>query len=73
MGCIAGAALVDDLRQMVASAGLVDLQLTPKLGAVEAMLPSDDPMTEHLMARLPAGTQPSDYITSLIISANKPR
>jgi len=72
VGCIAGAALVDDLRQMVADAGLVDLQLIPKDGAVEAMLPSDDPMAQHLIERLPAGTKPADYITSLIISANKP-
>ena len=73
VGCIAGAALVDDLRRMVADAGLVDLKLTPKEGAVEAMLPSDDPMTRHLLDFLPLGTKPSDYITSLIISADKPR
>ena len=73
VGCIAGAVLVDDLRQMVADAGLVDLKLIPKEGAVEAMLPSDDPMAQHLIERLPAGTRPSDYITSLIISATKPR
>ena len=72
VGCIAGAALVDDLRQMVADAGLVDLTLTPKEGAVEAMLPTDDPMAQHLLGLLPAGTRPSDYITSLIIAAHKP-
>lgn len=73
VGCIAGAALVDDLRAMVAGAGLVDLKLTPKEGAVEAMLPADDPMTRHLLERLPSGARPSDYITSLVISARKPR
>ena len=71
VGCIAGAALVDDLRRMVAEAGLVDLELTPKEGAVEAMLPSDDPMTRHLMDFLPLGTKPSSFITSLIISTIK--
>ena len=35
------------------------------------MLPVDDPMTDHLLGLLPAGTKPSDYITSMIISARK--
>lgn len=73
VGCIAGAALVDDLRRMVADAGLVDLQLSPKEGAVAAMLPSDDPMTRQLQDGLPTGTSPADFITSLIISASKPK
>lgn len=72
VGCIAGAAQVDDLRDMVLASGLVDLVLTPKGGAVEAMLPVDDPMTDHLLGLLPAATRPSDYITSMIISARKP-
>jgi len=72
VGCIAGAALVDELRRMVADAGLVELQLTPKEGAVEAMLPTDDPMAQELLAHLPAGTRPADYITSLVIAARKP-
>jgi len=73
VGCIAGAALVDDLRAMVAAAGLVDLELVPKEGAVDAMLPTDDPMARHLLGLLPAGTRPSDFITSLVIAAVKPR
>ena len=72
VGCIAGAALVDDLRQMVLAAGLTNLTLESKEGAVDAMLPSADPMTDHLLGLLPAGTQPSDFITSMIISARKP-
>ena len=71
VGCVAGAPLVDDLKRMVAEAGLIDLRLAPKEGAVAAMLPSDDPMARHLLGLLPDGTQPADYITSLIISARK--
>lgn len=71
VGCIAGAALKSDLEQMIAQAGLVEATLVDKGGAVEAMLPSDDPMTTHLLGLLPAGTQPSDFIASLIISAHK--
>jgi SAM-dependent methyltransferase len=72
VGCVAGAAVVDDLRGMVLASGLVDLILAPKGEAVEAMLPVDDPMTDHLLSLLPAGTRASDYVTSMIISARKP-
>lgn len=72
VGCIAGAALVEDLKGMVAAAGLSDLVLAPKEGAIEAMIPADDPMARHLLGLLPAGTRPSDFVASLIISARKP-
>lgn len=72
VGCIAGAALMADLRTMIQASGLVDLTLTDKGESVEAMLPAGDPMTDHLLSLLPAGTRPSDYITSLIIAARKP-
>ncbi len=72
VGCIAGAALVDDLKAMVAAAGLIELTLTPKEGAVQAMIPTDDPMAAHLLGLLPEGTGPEDYIASLIIAARKP-
>ncbi len=72
VGCIAGAALVEELRAMMAAAGLVDIDLSPKGEAIEAMLPSNDPMTAYLLSQLPPGTRPSDFITSMIISARKP-
>ena len=72
VGCIAGAALIDDLKGMVAAAGLSNLVLTPKEGAIKAMIPADDPMAAHLIGLLPEGTGPEDFIASLIISASKP-
>jgi ubiquinone/menaquinone biosynthesis C-methylase UbiE/N-acetylglutamate synthase-like GNAT family acetyltransferase len=72
VGCISGAPLVDDLRRMMTEAGLADLRLEPKAGAVAAMLAGDDPKARRLMELLPAGTQPGDFITSLVISARKP-
>jgi SAM-dependent methyltransferase len=72
VGCIAGAALVDELRAMVQASGLVELSLESKGEAVEAMLPVGDPTTDLLLGLLPPGSRPSDYITSLIISARKP-
>jgi len=72
VGCIAGAALIDDLKAMVAAAGLTDLVLTPKEGAIKAMIPAGDPMAAHLLGLLPEGTGPEDFIASLIIAATKP-
>jgi len=72
VGCIAGAALKSDLEAMMAAAGLVDLSLVPKSGAVEAMLPGDDPLADHLSGLMPVGSRPADFIASLVISAHKP-
>lgn len=72
MGCISGAPLVGDLRRMMTHAGLVDLRLEPKEGAIEAMLPGDDPLARQMIEHLPEGTNPADFAASLIISARKP-
>ncbi|MBK9797513.1 MAG: arsenite methyltransferase [Holophagaceae bacterium] len=71
VGCVSGAPLLANLQSMVEASGLTDRAFTDKGEAVEAMLPVDDPMTDHLLGLLPAGTKPSDYITSMIISARK--
>lgn len=73
VGCVAGAVLVSDTERMVAEAGLVNLVLTPKSGYVESMVDWQDPLYQKIMAHLPAGTKPSDFITSLEVSATKPR
>lgn len=72
VGCIAGAPVLEDLQSMVAASGLAEATFVDKGGAVEAMLPVDDPMTGHLLSLLPEGTRPSDFITSMLISARKP-
>ncbi len=73
VGCIAGAPLLGDLKAMIATAGLVDLALEDKAGAVAAMLPDGDPMAERLAGQLPAAARLADYVASMIISARKPR
>lgn len=72
VGCIAGAPLVGDLKAMIAGAGLVDLTLEDKAGAVAAMLPDGDPMAERLAGQLPGAARVADYVASMIISARKP-
>ena len=71
IGCVAGAALVEDLRSMISAAGLVDVVLDSHPAYVDAMLNADDPLYRDIASKLPAGTTPSHFITSLSISARK--
>ncbi len=71
VGCIAGAVLVEETRQQMLEAGLRDITLTSKSHYIEAMTDWQDPLYQKIVASLPAGTKPSDYITSLDIAARK--
>ncbi|MEX2218821.1 MAG: arsenite methyltransferase [Phycisphaerales bacterium] len=71
VGCIAGAALVEETRRMAAAAGLTEIVLTPKPGYIEAMTEWQDPLYRRIIESLPVGTGPADYVTSLDISARK--
>lgn len=71
-GCIAGAALVEDLRHQMLLAGLEQVSLTPKPEYVKALVEANDPLYQKVAAELPAGKTAADYITSLDIRATKP-
>lgn len=71
VGCVAGAALVDDTRRMAEAAGLVDIRLVSKPEYIESMTDWQDPLYRSLIGRLPAGSRASDYITSLDVTARK--
>jgi arsenite methyltransferase len=71
LGCVAGAVLVSDTERMALDAGLVQIALNPKAVYVEGMVDWKDPLYQKIIAQLPAGTKPSDYITSLEIQARK--
>jgi thioredoxin type arsenate reductase len=71
IGCLAGAVLVDETRAMAEAAGLVDIQLTPKPGYVDAMMDWNDPLYRKIIEHLPAGTKAGDYVTSLAVAAKK--
>jgi AhpD family alkylhydroperoxidase len=73
VGCVAGAALVSDTERMALEAGLTDIVLTAKPQYVEAMTGFEDPLYQKIVAQLPAGTKPSDYIVSLEVQARKPQ
>jgi SAM-dependent methyltransferase len=71
IGCIAGAVLVNETRAMAEAAGLVDIQLTPKAGYVDAMVDWNDPLYHKIIEHLPPGTKAGDYVTSLEVAAKK--
>jgi SAM-dependent methyltransferase len=73
IGCVAGAALVEETRQVAEAAGLVNIVLTPMSGYIESMTDWQDPLYRKITAHLPAGTKPGDFVTSLSVSARKSR
>jgi arsenite methyltransferase len=72
VGCVAGAVLVSETERMAKEAGLTDIVLNKKSGYIDGMVDWQDPLYQKIIARLPAGTKPSEYITSLEITARKP-
>lgn len=72
VGCVAGAVLVAETERLAREAGLVEINLTPKPVYVESMADWKDPLYQKILAHLPAGAKPSDYITSLAVAARKP-
>lgn len=71
VGCIAGAELVETTRRNAAEAGLVAIELVEKSDYIEAMTSWEDPLYRRVIDSLPAGSKPSDYITSLEVRARK--
>ena len=71
-GCIAGAALIVDLRDQMLGAGLKGVTITPKPDYVRALMNADDPLYKKVAAELPAGESATDYITSVDIAAVNP-
>jgi arsenite methyltransferase len=73
VGCVAGAVLVEETRQMARDAGLAEVTLTTKDDYVRSMTQWQDPLYQKIAAALPPGESLADYVTSLEIAARKPR
>ena len=71
VGCVAGAVLVSDTERMAKEAGLTDIVLNPKSSYIDGMVDWQDPLYQKIIANLPTVAKPSDYITSLEITARK--
>ncbi|PWU20007.1 MAG: arsenite S-adenosylmethyltransferase [Verrucomicrobia bacterium] len=72
IGCVSGAVLVSETERMARQAGLTGIGLNQKADYVKLMTDWHDPLYKQIIERLPAGTGPSDYITSLEVTARKP-
>lgn len=72
VGCVAGAVMLEEIRAAAGAAGLGEIVLTPKPAYINAMVDWQDPLYRKILDQLEPGSAPSDYITSVDISARKP-
>lgn len=73
IGCVAGAALVEETKQIVHDAGLTNATFECKADFIDTMTDLSDPVFREVMQQIPSGTKPSDFVTSLSIWALKPK
>jgi SAM-dependent methyltransferase len=71
VGCVAGAVLVPETEGMAKEVGLVEIETKARSACIDGMVDWQDPLYLKIVAELPAGAKPSDYITSLEITARK--
>ena len=71
VGCVAGAVLASETEEMAQHAGLRKIALKRKPEYIEALTSWEDPLYRKVIEHLPAGTKPSDFITSLEVQAQK--
>jgi SAM-dependent methyltransferase len=71
VGCVAGAVLVDDTQRMAEAAGLSEITLARKSQYIDSMADWQDPLYRRIAAELPKGSRPSDFVTSLDVTARK--
>lgn len=71
VGCVAGAALLSETREMVKNAGLVDAAFETNSEYIDHMARSSDPLYHNIIDKIPPGAKPSDFVTSLSITAYK--
>jgi SAM-dependent methyltransferase len=73
VGCIAGAVLVDETREMVRAAGLVKAVFETKSDYINQMTAWNVPLFREIAGKLPPGKKPGDFVASLNITARKPK
>jgi len=71
VGCVAGAALVEETRAMLEEAGFTSILLTPNPNYVRSMQDWNDPLYQQIAKALPKGEEMADYVVSLSIEARK--
>jgi SAM-dependent methyltransferase len=71
VGCVSGAALIDEIRRMMEEAGFKEISLVEKPEYIDAMTNFRDPLYQRIVSALPPGSKTSDYVVSLDISARR--
>jgi SAM-dependent methyltransferase len=71
LGCVAGAALVEETRAMLGKNGFKSITLTPKPDYVRNMRDWNDPLYRQIAENLPEGAEMAEYVVSLSIEARK--
>ena len=72
VGCVSGAALVEENRAWAVQSGLLTVELRLKPGYVDAMESWQDPLYREIIAALPQDAKLGEYITSMELTARKP-
>ena len=71
VGCVAGAALVEETKEMIRAAGLDHAEFELKSAYIDSMAEWSDPVFRKLADKFPTGTRASDYVTSMNVTARK--
>jgi arsenite methyltransferase len=71
VGCIAGAVLIEETREMIHSAGLFIVDCKMNSDFIDQMSTWSDPLYVEISKHLPPETKPGDYVTSLNVTAKK--
>jgi SAM-dependent methyltransferase len=71
-GCIAGAVLLEDTKEMMRDSGLSNISAQSHSNYIDALAGSNDPLNREIQNLLPEGTSLGDFITSATLSAVKP-
>ena len=71
VGCIAGAVLVDETKEMIQKADLKIGNITEKALNIDLMIDCQDPLYAQVKECLPEGTKIGDYVVSVDITALK--
>lgn len=71
VGCIAGAVLLDQTKEMIRQAGLKIGNITEKSMNIDLMVDCQDPLYEQVKECIPEGTKIGDYVVSVDITVMK--
>jgi len=71
VGCVAGAVTIDQTKSMAKKAGLKNIEVNEKAYNFDVMADCNDPLYRQVTEYLPEGTQLSDYVVSIDITAFK--